>query len=284
VVTRAALLQAGITGQDIKRRLRSGYLIQEHRGVYRVGHRAPSLDARYMAAVLACGRGARLSGRAAGRLLNLLKASPTQPEVTAPVRRRIPGVTTKRSPRMLSTDEMTVRGIPVTTVAVTLVELAPTLTPDELARACHEAGVRYGTGPSDVAGVLTRRRTSPGAAKLQAVMRGDTRVTLSGLESRFLRLLSEHGLTLPQTNRVAGGRRVDCRWPEQRLTVELDGYRFHRSRYAWERDRRREREARARGEEFRRYTHGDVFESPRLMLAELRALVPPSAPRSVRSR
>ncbi|HYU60912.1 MAG TPA: hypothetical protein VEK39_09130 [Solirubrobacterales bacterium] len=83
---------------------------------------------------------------------------------------------------------------------------------------------------------------------------------------------------LPQTNRLVGGRRVDCRWPEQRLTVELDGYRYHRSRHAWEQDRRREREARARGDEFRRYTYGDVFEHPRLMLRELGELLPGGCP------
>ena len=97
-------------------------------------------------------------------------------------------------------------------------------------------------------------------------------MTLSKLESGFLTLLRKNGLALPETNRVAGGRRVDCRWPERRLTVELDGYRYHRSRHAWEQDRRREREARARGDEFRRYTYGDVLEDPALMLAELRAL------------
>src|SRR5207247_9082609 len=108
--------------------------------------------------------------------------------------------------------------------------------------------------------------------------RGDIHVTLSKLERRFLRLLKDEGLELPQTNKVAGGRRVDCRWPERRLTVELDSYRYHQSRHAWEQDRRREREARASGDEFRRYTYGDVFETPRLMLAELRALVPASRP------
>jgi hypothetical protein len=66
---------------------------------------------------------------------------------------------------------------------------------------------------------------------------------------------------------------VDCRWPEQRLTVELDSYRYHGSRRAWEQDRAREREARARGDEFRRYTYGDVEEEPRLMLADLQELL-----------
>jgi very-short-patch-repair endonuclease len=95
----------------------------------------------------------------------------------------------------------------------------------------------------------------------------------SKLERRFLERLREAGLPLPQTNRPAGGRRVDCRWPEHRLTVELDGYRYHSSRHAWETDRRREREARARGDEFRRYTFGDVEEWPAWMLRELRALL-----------
>jgi very-short-patch-repair endonuclease len=96
---------------------------------------------------------------------------------------------------------------------------------------------------------------------------------LSKLERRFLELLREADLPLPQTNRPAGGRRVDCRWPKQRLTVELDSYRFHQSRHAWEQDRRREREARACGDEFRRYTYGDVLEHPRLMLRELGQLL-----------
>jgi hypothetical protein len=86
--------------------------------------------------------------------------------------------------------------------------------------------------------------------------------------------LKEAGLPLPRTNRPAGGRRVDCRWTDPPLTVELDSYRYHSSRHAWEQDRRREREAYARGDEFRRYTHGDVFEAPaaEAMLSERRRL------------
>ena len=56
--------------------------------------------------------------------------------------------------------------------------------------------------------------------------------------------------------------------------MELDSYRFHRSRHAWEQDRRREREAFARGDDFRRYTWDDVTEDPAPLLAELRQLLP----------
>jgi very-short-patch-repair endonuclease len=273
VVTRRELLRAGITAAEIKQRLRAGALLREHPGVYRVGHRAPSIEARYLAAVLACGDGALLSGLAAGHLLGLVKGSAPPPEVTTPTERRVAGVATRRSRRLHPSDATTSRRIPVTTVARTLVDLAAVLGSGDLARACHEAGVLHGTTPAAVERVLIRRPNSAGAAKLRAIMRGDVRVTLSRLERRFLDRLGAARLPFPDTNRAAGGRRVDCRWPDHRLTVELDGYRYHHSRHAWEQDRQREREARARGDEFRRYTYGDVFERPRLMLAELRELL-----------
>ena len=74
---------------------------------------------------------------------------------------------------------------------------------------------------------------------------------------------------MPITNRPAGGHYVDCRWPEHKLTVELDSYKFHKTRYAWEQDRHRDRAARRRGDQFRRYTWRDVFEEPADMLTEV---------------
>ena len=112
------------------------------------------------------------------------------------------------------------------------------------------------------------------AALLRGILWGEAPMTLSHLERAFLSVIAEAGLPLPSTNIAASGRIVDCRWPEHRLTVELDGYRYHSSRYAWERDRRREREARARGDEFRRYSYGDVVEEPEAMQSELRRLLP----------
>ena len=273
LITRAQLLSAGLTHAAIGRRLIKGTLLLEYRGVYRVGHRAPSVEARYLGAVLACGERALLSGLAAGHLLRLLRRPEPDPEVTVPSERRIPGITTRRTRNLDPRDGTIVRGIPVTTVARTLVDLAAVMGQDALARACHEAGVLYDTTPAAVEAVLERRPNSPGAGRLRAVMRGDVHVTLSKLERRFLDLLRERELALPRTNRPAKGRRVDCRWPEHRLTVELDSYRYHHSRYAWNQDRRREREAHARGDEFRRYTHADVFDHPGAMLRELRAVL-----------
>ncbi len=115
----------------------------------------------------------------------------------------------------------------------------------------HEAGVRYRVWAPDIEKVLARRPKVRGAGKLRRV-------------------------------RAAGRHFVDCRWPDHRLTVELDSYTFHSSRYAWEKDFERERAARARGDDFRRYTWSDVTENPSAMLAELRSILPSVLPQGAR--
>jgi very-short-patch-repair endonuclease len=185
----------------------------------------------------------------------------------------VPGVITYRVAAIPQVDAANWRGIPLTTVPRTLLDLAYSLPEPALARACHEAGVLYRTTPKQVDTLLKRHPNAAGRRKLERVLHGEVPVTLSRLESRFLKLLGQARLPLPVTNKVAGGYRVDCRWPEYRLTVELDSYRYHQSRHAWERDRHREREARARGDEFRRYTATDVFDDPGFMLEDLRNLL-----------
>lgn len=74
----------------------------------------------------------------------------------------------------------------------------------ELARACHQAGVRHHTTPKQVEAVLARRPKTPGAAK-RRVLRGDAKVTLSKLESAFLAMLRNERLPLPETNRPPAG-------------------------------------------------------------------------------
>jgi very-short-patch-repair endonuclease len=277
VVTRAELLAADVTRSEIEHRLRTGSLIAVFRGVYRVGHKAHSLEARYMAAVKAGGKGAVLSGLAAAHLFELIKGSAPPPEVTAPTPRRAKGLKTRR--RWLDEADKTIwRGIPTTTVPRTVVDLSSLLSLDDLAKAFHEAVVRYRIRPDQVEAAMKGR--TPGAEKLRRVLRGDAHVTLSMLERAFLTLLGGDGLDLPETNRPAGGRYVDCRWPDHKLTVELDSYRYHNTRHAWERDRRREREAYARGDQFRRFTYGDVIERPQSVLAELRPLLTPPGSRA----
>ena len=97
-----------------------------------------------------------MSGRAAAHLFGLLKGEPPSPEVTAPLKRRIEGVRLRRG-RIEPRDRATYRVIPVTSVPRTLTDLAADFPLDALARACHEAGVRYRTTPAEHRGDELRR-------------------------------------------------------------------------------------------------------------------------------
>lgn len=274
VITRSRLLAAGVTPKQITVRVARGSLLAVHRGVYRVGHTAPSVAATYLAAVMACGHGALLAGRAAAWWLGIVGGEPPPPEVVAPTERRVPGVRTRRCRGLRRSDGRVHGGIPVTSAARTLVDLAAVLALDDLSTAAHRAAIRYRTTPRQVVAQLTRHPSARGRANLELVIGRRVRVTLSRLERSFLRVLRGAGLRLPdETNRPAGGRLVDCRWFDPPLTVELDSFTFNNTRQAFERDRQREREAYARGDQFRRYTYGDVLERPERMLAELAALL-----------
>jgi putative AbiEi antitoxin of type IV toxin-antitoxin system len=282
VITIHQLLAAGLTRQGVTRRVRRGTLHREFRGVYRVGHRAPSVEARYMAAVLACGDGAVLSGLAAAYFYGLIRrSSPPPPEVTASAVRRVDGVITRRTRNLDRRDTTLHRLVPIRTAPRTLVDLAATLSPDDLALAAHEAEVKYRVNAKKLYAALARRPKAPGAWKLHGIFHGQ-RIKLSELERLFVELLRSAGLPLPLTNRPAGGRYVDCRWPDHKLTVELLSYRYHHTRHAWEQDHRRKREARKRGDAFRTYTWDDVTEHREETLEELREL-PATAAASTRS-
>jgi hypothetical protein len=222
-----------------------------------------------MAAVLACGDGAVLCGRAAAYLHGLTRARPACPEVLARTERRIPGVRTIRGRAGIDPrDATTARGIPVTAVPRTLVDLAAVLPPRALARACHEAEVRHRTTPAAVWAALRRRPSARGRGRAAADPR-----------RRRARGPEPAGGAVPRADRggrpAAADHQPPRRRPPRRLplarspTVELDGYRFHNSRHSWEQDRRRERQAYARGDDFRRFTYGDVFERPQPTLREL---------------
>jgi hypothetical protein len=158
VVSRGELLATGLTERQIDYRISTGALIVEFPGLYRVGHRAPSLEARYTAAVKAGGKGAVLSGLAAAHLFGLMKGTAPPPEVSARTQRKLKGVETHR--RGLERRDKTVwRGIPVTTVPRTLIDLSSLLSLDDLAQAFHEASVRYRIKPDQVEAAMKGAHT-----------------------------------------------------------------------------------------------------------------------------
>lgn len=266
-VTRRELLAEGIDRKRIDRWVADGRLIVVHRGVYAVGHPGSSVEGNYMASVFACGEGAVLSCAAATHKLKLLPGRAPRPEVTVPTTagRSRPGIVIHRVKLLHKLDVSVYDDIPITTVPRTLLDMAPRLTPAQLARACHEAWVRHETLPEWVEACIERNPRKPGAAKLRAALGSDA--TLSVLEDAFLALLRRSGIPRPRTNVDVGGDKVDCHWPDRGLTVELLSYRFHASRRAFEAD-----VARRRRSNHLAFTWGDVFERPEQTIAELRAV------------
>ena len=259
------LVAAGIDRFTIQRWLVDGRLRRVHRGVYAVGHDAPSVLGDYMAAVLASGAGAVLSHRAAAHVLNLLRGAPPPPEVTVPTiaHRERPGIVIHRVKTLPVLDTSTHDAIRITTVPRILLDLAPTTPPKQLTRLCHEAWVRHDCGPDTIEACIARNPHKPGATKLRRALGSD--VTLSTLEDGFLELLKRHDLPTPRTNIDHHGDKVDCHWPHLDLTIELLSYRYHATRHAFEHD-----VARRRRSDHTAYTYGDIFQRGAATAADVR--------------
>jgi very-short-patch-repair endonuclease len=248
---------------EIYDRSRGGSLHRLHRGVYAVGHRALSTRGRYMAAVLACGRQAALSHRSAAHLWDLRAAS-GRAEVTMPRGCAGPaGVTVHRS-RMLEARDATVReGIPVTTVARTLLDLAGQLHPRQLATALDRAERLDLFDLDAVEDLLVRARGKRGAKALREAIAGYRPLnTRSELEVGHWQLLRDAGLPEPELNVLVDGERqtheVDALWRDRRLIVELDGFAFHRTRQDRARDAYRDADLELAGFRVVRLTWDDV--------------------------
>ena len=141
MVTHRQLAVVGIRGSAITRRVATGRLERVYRGVFAVGHAQHTPEARWIAAVMACGPGAVLSHLDAAALWKIYESRTAKIHVTTTTRSRRaqPGIRAHRA-RNLDPADVTVKdGIPVTTVARTLVDLTDVLTSDRVLRAIREA-------------------------------------------------------------------------------------------------------------------------------------------------
>jgi very-short-patch-repair endonuclease len=278
-VARGQLLDAGLSPTMIRDRVRSGRLLPLHPGVYAVGHDRLRREGRWLAAVLAVGPGAVLSHRDAAGLHGLRAANRARVDVSTAGRARSSAkVAVHRTRSLDAQDVATVQGIPVTTVARTLVDLAAVVPGDHLAAAIKEAERRGGFDLRAVEAALarTRGRTGKGHRALKeaigerAALEG--RRTRSPLEDAFLRVLRRARLPLPSTNAIVEGFEVDAIWAAARIAVELDGRQDHRTRHAFERDRERDAILTAARWRVVRFTYRQVVDRPDRVTQTLRRL------------
>lgn len=276
LVTRAQLLESGLGRGALAHRLERGRLHLVHRGVYLLGHPVPPPLAVELAATLACGRGAVVSHRSAATLWAILGPTTGPVDVTVPGRdcgRRRAGVRVHRARRLDRRDTTTKAGVPVTTPARTLLDLAEVVSDRELVRALGEAYVRGLVRRTTLGAVLDRSPGRRGAPRLRTLLAREDgpSLTRSEAEERMLALVGRARLPPPRVNARVAGYEVDLLWPRHRLVIEVDGFRFHSSRAAFERDRRRDAELGRAGYRVIRFTWRQLEEEPAYVVATLAA-------------
>jgi Transcriptional regulator, AbiEi antitoxin/Protein of unknown function (DUF559) len=276
LVARAQLLALGVGADAIKHRVAVGRLRPVRRGVYAVGHRAPRPEASWTAAVLACGPDAVLAGRSAAELWRMRHSSRSLIEVISPCRIDLPSIAARRI--VLADDEITVeRGIPVTTAARTLFDLAAVVSPDQLEAAFQEAEVRRLTSPTSLDALVARYPGRRGTQALKTVLAKHraigAAIPTSVLQRRLLALVDAHDLPRPDVNSITDHGELDATWHQQRLVVECDGFATHGTREAFERDRAKDRALQVAGWRVVRVTWRQLRDEPGTIARQIAALL-----------
>jgi predicted transcriptional regulator of viral defense system len=280
VVARQQLEALGVGRGSLEKRLLAGGLLRLYPGVYAVGHLVLSREARWMAAVLACGPGAVLSHRSAAALWGMLNPGSHAIEVTTPRKSRSRGAIHRHFAVLPADETTTERGIPVTTVPRTLFDLAATSSADVVEHALRESEYRRLHDRLSLPDLLARYPRRRGAPTVREALRrrrdlpaGRVR---SWLELEFLPFLRRNGLPRPQLNvwLEVGGRwiQVDCLW-SGKAVVELDGFAAHGTRTAFREDRARDRRLRVAGYEVTRIAPEQFEAEPEEIATDLRALL-----------
>lgn len=233
VVARRQLLIAGVPGRWIDWQAAHHWQTL-HPGVYSTRRDAPGTDGRWMGATLAGGDGSVLGLRAAGELWRLRDGGGRALEVVSPRRRKGPPAVRVVFARDLRPADVTkVRGIPVTTVARTLLDCAALLDRDSLRKMIAKARYHDVLDEMALQRQLGRHRGHAGACVLRELVALLADRTETEIEDLALALIRRHSLPGPQVNHGfdAAGRwvRTDMRWPAHRLVLELDGVATHRT-------------------------------------------------------
>jgi hypothetical protein len=276
VLSIAELRTCGLDDQAVGVRVRNGWLHRLHRGVYAVGHAGASLRGRFRAAVLACGRGTALAFFAAAGDWEFIpwEERPIEVIVTRGGARRIDGVRVHRSRSLTRRDVRWRDGIPVTSPARTLLDLATVLPERALRRAARQAQALKLVTIRELREITDRCSGHHGAAKLRKVVADGPAPTRSPLEDVLLDLLDGAGLERPEINAPLrlGGETIipDALWRERRLAIEADSVTWHDHKLTRENDARKQAILEAHGWRVLRITHEQAKRQPRQTLARIR--------------
>lgn len=271
VITRRQLHRFGFTDEAIRHRVGRGRLHPLWPQVYAVGRPQVTDEGFWMAAVLTCGAGAVLSHRTAAVLWGIAKPRRGQVEVSVPSPRdpRRRGIKVHRRVEVTKTTRI---GIPATTPAQTIIDLAPRLTERQLERTIDEADKLDLTHPEQLRDAAEGKQGKGARIVRDLLDRRTFLLTDSDLERLFIPIAEAAGLPTPETRTFVNGHRVDFHFREENLVVEADGGRYHRTPSEQRRDRVREHSHAVAGLTPVRFTHDQIAHEPQYVADILRRL------------
>ena len=277
VVARSQLLAAGVSPRAIEHRVARGRLHAIHRGVYLAGSAELLPLGRETAALLVCGPNAALSHRTAAAIWRIVTFVPSAIDVLVVGRNPRPrGAVRVHRAQKLDTSELRRRdALVVTSPSRTLIDLAGVVDERTLRRSVEEALRLRLVRSGEVLAALERAPRRHGAPALRAALSANDApaMTRSEAERRLLDLLRVAGLPAPATNVRVAGFEVDAVWRAERLIAEVDGFAFHASREAFERDRRRDAALQAAGWRVVRLTWRRLVDEPEAVVALIAGLL-----------
>lgn len=271
IVTTRQLAGSGFGARAIRRRVDGGWLVRVHDGVYQVGVFGGAY-ASEMAGLLLCGPRSAISHWTSVAVYELApRRELVEVSTVSGVRRR--GVRAHRVANLPDHDVVVRHGLRVTTPGRTLVDLAATAPPAVLERLVEEFQVQRLARPADLLEAIRRSAGRPGIKKLRAVCDfvDEPSFTRSEAERGLRRLVKAAALPVPRTNVRLAGWEVDAVWERQRLVVEVDGYRYHRTRAKFERDRLKDAQLLVAGYRVLRVTWRQLTREPERVVATIAA-------------
>jgi hypothetical protein len=255
-------------------RVKHGRLHRIYRAVYAVGHAAVAREGEWLAGVLASGQGAGLGARSAVELWDVTRKRVAHVEVVVPRKRRAQGEIRLLISRTLEPRDIVIhKGIPVTHMARTLVDLTDTYTPHQVANVIYEAAYRKRFNEPATRATMARANGRQNLGVLDralALNASGSAGTRSDLEDAFLAIVEGAGLPEPLVNTPTLDVEPDFRWPG--LVVEVDGP-GHRRERAKRNDARCERILRAADYEVLRFTDVDIAQRPGHIVQVLRGAI-----------
>ncbi len=266
----------------LSHRLRTGWLRVTFPSVYRVGGAGETRRGRIMAAALYFRGYAAAADVDAAGLWQMLDST-QQPKdgaavhvlLVAPSYRPQPGIRVRRAQTLARQDIRVRNGIPVTSPARTVLDLAGSFDELELEAAMLIAFRKQGLRISQLQDVIARNPYAKGVARLRALLDQPQtlRDTRSLYERRLLMLLREAELPLPVTNVSVAGHLVDALWPDLKLVVEFDGWQHHGERDRFETDRLRDQHLAATGHQAIRITARQIDHRPYALIARIASVI-----------